>query len=143
MKLCRSCNTEKDELEFGKRTASKDGLAHKCKQCQKEYDAARLRDPKRMKARRDYQKTEKGKAAHNRAAKRWAAKNTVKRAAHILVGNAIRKGDIQPLPCEVCFNTHDVHAHHDDYAKPLEVRWLCSKCHNDWHRENGEGANAV
>ena len=95
-----------------------------------------------MKARRDYQKTEKGREAHNKATKRWIEKNTVKRAAHIIVGNAIRDGKLMALPCENCFSTHDIHGHHDDYAKPLEVTWLCNSCHNKWHRENGEGLNA-
>jgi len=143
MKLCRSCNTEKKASDFGKRSASNDGLAHKCKECQKEYDKKRLRDPKRMKMRRDYQKTENGKAAHNRATARWIEKNTIKRAAHIMVGNAIRDGKLTVLPCEVCFSTHGIHGHHDDYSRPLDVRWLCTTCHSLWHRDNGEGLNAT
>ena len=142
MKLCGTCKKEKIESEFGVRSASKDGLAKKCKDCQKQYDKQRLRDPKRMKMRRDYQKTETGKAAHNRAVKKWQESNTVKRAAHILIGNAIRDGKIIKQPCEECGIRFPVHAHHDDYAKPMSVRWLCDMHHNKWHRENGEGQNA-
>lgn len=141
MKLCRTCNTEKESKDFHKRKASKDGLAARCKSCQKKYDDARLRDPKRMEMRRQYQKTEKGREAHNRATKKWIEKNTIKRAVHILTGNAIRDGILIKKRCEVC-QAKKVHAHHDDYAKPLEVRWLCDKHHNDWHNENGEGKNA-
>lgn len=141
MKLCRTCNTERESSEFHKRKASKDGLAAKCKLCQKAYDDARLKDPKRMEMRRQYQKTEKGKAAHSRACKNWVEKNQVKRAAHILVGNRIRSGQLIRMPCEVCGN-EESHAHHDDYSRPLEVRWLCDDHHNEWHRINGEGKNA-
>ena len=142
MKLCGTCKIKKNEFEFGVRKASKDGLAAKCKECQKKYDNQRLNDPKRMKMRRDYQKTEAGKIAHNRATKKWSESNTVKRAAHILIGNAVRDGRIIKQPCEECGITFPVHAHHDDYAKPMEVRWLCDMHHNKWHRENGEGLNA-
>jgi len=141
MKICGTCKVEKNESDFGKRKASIDGLAAKCKSCQKEYDKKRLRDPKRMKMRRDYQKTEAGKAAHSKAVKKWADSNTVKRAAHILIGNYVRDGKILKQPCEKCRNPK-AEAHHDDYAKPLDVRWLCVDCHNKWHKENGEGKNA-
>lgn len=142
MKHCNICNTTKDDSEFHKRKASKDGLAARCKSCQREYDDSRLRDPKRMEMRRNYQKTEKGKSAHNKATKKWIEKNTIKRAVHIITGNAIRDGIITKRPCEVC-GRKDVHAHHDDYAHPLVVRWLCSIHHNEWHNEHGEGANAT
>jgi len=141
MKHCNSCGNDKCESEFGKRAASIDGLSAKCKLCQKEYDKKRLRDPKRMAARRDYQKTAKGKIAHNAAAKRWVEKNIIKRSAHIMVGNAIKSGLLKRLPCEVCGNKNS-HGHHDDYSKQLDVRWLCDFHHNEWHRENGEGLNA-
>lgn len=57
----------------------------------------------------------------------------------------------QTLPkqmfCENCgrarTNSHSIVAHHDDYARPLEVRWLCASCHQCWHVINGPGANKV
>ena len=36
MKKCKKCGIEKSLTEFGKRTASKDGLMYNCKQCKKE-----------------------------------------------------------------------------------------------------------
>lgn len=42
--------------------------------------------------------------------------------------------------CEIC-NSVKVVAHHDDYLKPLEVRWMCQAHHKQWHVKNGEGLN--
>lgn len=45
-----------------------------------------------------------------------------------------RRGKLVPKPCEVCGET-DVQMHHDDYRRPLDVRWLCAKHHRAHHRE--------
>jgi transposase-like protein len=31
-------------------------------------------------------------------------------------------------------------AHHDDYSKPLRVRWLCRKCHRRYHADEKSSA---
>lgn len=36
-------------------------------------------------------------------------------------------------PCEVCGTDERVHAHHHDYSRPLDVRWLCFRCHKGSH----------
>jgi hypothetical protein len=62
---------------------------------------------------------------------------------HTLVSNAVRQGQlVRPLVCEACGNIRRTWAHHDDYLKPLEVRWLCKPCHHQWHVTNGPGLNA-
>ncbi|MCC7194600.1 MAG: hypothetical protein IT356_03490 [Gemmatimonadaceae bacterium] len=61
---------------------------------------------------------------------RWNASNPEKRRAHSRLWEAIRAGSVvQQSACEVCASTMRVEAHHDDYAKPLSVRWLCKVCH--------------
>ena len=47
--------------------------------------------------------------------------------------NAIRTGKLLRCPCEIC-GIIEVEAHHDDYTKPLMVRWLCVKHHKEFHR---------
>ena len=62
--------------------------------------------------------------------------------AQNLLNRAIARGEVIPQPCEDCgaevYPAHDgrrgVHAHHDDYSKPLDVRWLCYACHGKEHR---------
>ena len=56
--------------------------------------------------------------------------------AHKKVARAIKGGRLIPGPCEVCGTRRNIHAHHDDYTKPLEVRWLCSSHHQIWHLTN-------
>lgn len=81
--------------------------------------------------------------AHNRDkvrywSKRYYAQNprqypvprAEKRAQHI-VEYEIRTGRLIPQPCEVCGEKAE--AHHDDYSKPLDVRWLCRIHHCALH----------
>lgn len=50
------------------------------------------------------------------------------------VTNAIETGKLIPQPCEICGTTKRIESHHDDYSKPLEVRWLCRKHHKQLTR---------
>lgn len=55
------------------------------------------------------------------------------------VRREIEAGRLQPKPCEVC-GAEKVDGHHDDYSKPLSVRWLCRKHHAEHHRNAKAGA---
>lgn len=50
------------------------------------------------------------------------------------VAKAIKGGVLTRLPCEVCA-AGKADAHHDDYSKPLDVRWLCRSHHQQHHRD--------
>lgn len=61
--------------------------------------------------------------------------------AHRKVNAALRTGRlVNPGFCENCRiieNKEDgtyINAHHDDYDKPLDVRWLCGSCHVRTHK---------
>jgi len=43
-----------------------------------------------------------------------------------------RRGKLLPQPCSSCQNPMS-QKHHEDYNKPLEVLWLCRKCHLSLH----------
>jgi len=59
---------------------------------------------------------------------------TTKQNARVKVFNAIRDGVLIRQPCEKCGAAY-AQAHHDDYQKPLDVRWLCASCHRLLHNE--------
>jgi ribosomal protein S27AE len=67
------------------------------------------------------------------ANRRYVERNPDRYKAHNAVSNALRDGKLTRGPCENC-GAPRAHAHHDDYSKPLEVRWLCSTCHGIEHR---------
>lgn len=57
-----------------------------------------------------------------------------KHRAHRAVADALKSGALKKLPCEVCGNRHSL-AHHDNYDKPLLVKWLCDRHHRARHIE--------
>lgn len=64
----------------------------------------------------------------------WRSRNPHKRKAHYLVQSAVRtRAMVKPMTCESCGTTANLEAHHEDYAKPLEVTWLCKSCHFNLH----------
>jgi len=157
-KVCFKCNFIKPLSEFYKHKQMGDGHLNKCKACSKidarknyienkehykEYDRNRANLPHRVQARADYAETLRGKEAGAKASAKWDRDNPIKKGATTIVRNAVRDGKItKPSACSSCDNSDGMlHGHHDDYAFPLVVRWLCPQCHSDWHKENGPGLN--
>ena len=55
-----------------------------------------------------------------------------KKNARSAVSRRVRSGKLTRQPCEVC-GMPNAEAHHEDYDKPLEVRWLCTSHHRALH----------
>lgn len=154
MKQCFKCGEEKPLTEFYAHPQMADGHLNKCKDCAKKdvlknrasrveyyraYDRDRFQNnPDRRAAtleanRRNYD-PRKASAANRRHRGRYPERYTAKNA----VNNAVRDGKLERQPfCEICGEPSQ-HAHHDDYSKPLDVRWLCGPCHRRVHREINE-----
>lgn len=84
--------------------------------------------------------TERWKRRNLAKKHRYKVRHPIKYKARNAVAYAIQKGRLFALPCESCGAQDDIHAHHDDYSKPLDVRWLCRECHIAHHEkfpENG------
>lgn len=91
------------------------------------YDA----DPDATRTRvQAYRSTEKGAAVR----KKPTLLDPAKVAARLAVRVAIKSGKMTRNPCEKC-GKPKAQAHHEDYSKPLEVKWLCPRCHGLEHRK--------
>lgn len=127
-KTCFKCKATKPITEFYVHPQMGDGRLNKCKTCARKdvnenyqanveryraYDKARSVLPHRVKSRNE----------------------PCKVAAHNAVRSAMASGALVRQPCEVCGRAK-TDAHHDDYTKPLAVRWLCRSHHAEWHANN-------
>lgn len=144
-KKCAGCGQVKPLSEFNRNRRNKDGLQDRCRQCFSEYNRRRYAsDPERFKAsarkRRD-QHPESDLETRLRA----CGKNPSKKNAQMAIDAALRCGAlVKPDVCYGCGKPatgRHLDAHHHDYGKPLEVVWLCKKCHRalDGNRRVEEG----
>lgn len=60
----------------------------------------------------------------------------IKDRARSYAGVYLRRGLLERQPCEVCGGEAEMH--HDDYSKPLEVRWLCRDHHMAHHQAEAQ-----
>jgi hypothetical protein len=60
------------------------------------------------------------------------------------VTKAIASGRlVRPSTCSECGTSCKPEAHHDDYSKPLGVRWLCRPCHLLFHERERASRQAA
>lgn len=135
---CGRCSTWKLPADFYKDARSPNGLKAQCKACHSE-GSIRSRDAEAHRARRreSAAKRHAEDPEHFRAQWRKRPRKTGPKVdARQIVHLALRIGAItRPEVCEVCAERKRLTAHHEDYQRPLQVRWLCYLCHAQEHRK--------
>jgi hypothetical protein len=130
MKRCFKCGESRPAEEFYPHPRMADGRLGKCKLCAKSdvavnrsanleriraYDRGRIKLPHRKALRSALVRTERREYPE-------------RHRARLMVYRAVRNGTLTRRPCERCGAVR-VEGHHDDYGKPLAVRWLCASHH--------------
>lgn len=119
MKICKTCNEKKRKKDF---YFYKTGYySSECKECHTKRTSINKKN--------NWRNPEKD----NECAKRWQKENREKYRVHLLTRKAKRDGSLKEKPCENC-GSNKAEMHHDDYTKPLKIRWLCRRHHRKIHR---------
>lgn len=138
MKRCSKCHELKLETEFYKDKRTKDWLKCQCKKCHCKTTIATRDEDKHRRSNKEYMRRQR-KNESDKVRAYWRTRKETdhqKLKARSLLNSAIRSGKIQRLSCcEKCGEVGPVYGHHNDYAKPLVVEWLCADCHGKRHRK--------
>jgi hypothetical protein len=142
-KRCRKCETIKpfDDFYFDFRVS--DYRRSECKECTRKADTDRwakklvtdlegvLKRRRRIRIHRVFKAKFKTPEYRKLVFARAKARHPEKAIALWKVHNATKSGKLKRKPCSVCGKKAE--AHHDDYSKPLNVRWLCRTHHIEHH----------
>ena len=122
-KVCPNCKQEKVAVEFGMDRRSKTGLKSWCKVCSNKH-------------RNDYRK--------KNPYQRYTFNSFIKETCRRFTSTLINYGFIEePDECEVCGSDERLHAHHLSYENPLDVVFVCHKCHNQIHNDEKENRKST
>ena len=122
MKKCFKCSKVKPISEFYRHSGMSDGRLGKCKHCTIKESIRRKKE-----------NIESYREWNRKWSLTWAKKNPEKIKAYKKVLHAVKTGKLIRKPCVKC--GQKAQAHHEDYSKPLIVKWLCPKHHSYEHKK--------
>ncbi len=126
LRRCKQCGKVKpiEEFHIAKVQKGKIVRPRLCAVCKTKKDAKRLRDERKQKP-----------VLIRERDKVYRQKSTYKRNQSSKLRDAVRQDIIKrPIKCSICNRKVPIDGHHDDYSKPLKVRWLCKRCHKKIHK---------
>lgn len=134
MHKCCRCGEEKMADSFYRDNSRSSGLQSRCKPC----CVASAKEWAKANPEKTAERYRKRDLRPDRKARRQARKTPEMQSAWSAVAAARKSGVLSSQPCEVCSADDMIEAHHDDYSKPLDVRWLCKSCHQKHHARVAE-----
>ena len=134
-KTCSTCACVLPLTAFSPHKGSSDGRQSRCRTCcNRVREESRRANPEPSRqAARLYNRRHR-KVKHERL-RLYNQAHPDRTAAVAAVQHAKYTGKLAPQPCEVCGATERIQGHHDDYSKPLDVRWLCAIHHKAVHMD--------
>lgn len=141
-KVCRGCGISCPLSDYYQHGYMADGRLNYCKECVKSRMRKQRRDDPRVLER------ERARGRQFDESKMVKYRTPAVRRAHSAVARAVRAGRLsRPSVCTECGSEGRVEAAHEDYSRPLDIRWLCRRCHCRWDhlapKTAGLEANAV
>lgn len=144
LKRCSMCASVKSLSEFVAVRAAKTGASAACKPCYNRQSSER-------RSRAEYKPTQRALSRRLYWAKRSAGsaplpprpiypqapKDPLRVKARSQVNNAVQSGRlVKPSQCQQCGASGRIDGHHYlGYGRPLDVLWLCTRCHGLEHRK--------
>ena len=140
-KTCSKCKTPRPITDFYKDRSQPTGHHYHCKFCKRDNNLRWSRENRNHVNQKQKESRERRPTAPERAREKqrlhWELR-TENASANGKLRRAVRLGRIEkPDNCSACGDampTRALHGHHEDYAKPLEVEWLCYSCHGAKHQ---------
>ena len=142
MRKCSRCKKEKNIQEFHKNKRQPQGYEYYCKECSRIFKLNVLSNGGNKKKYLELMRKANKKSywkdieESRRKKRNFYRKREMEYKANALLNVYIKRGKvIKKDICEDCYNKKAIDGHHEDYKKPLEVIWLCEKCHGRRHRK--------
>lgn len=154
-KKCKKCKKVKKVDEFYEDKRFKDGYFYMCRRCSCEKNKEWAKKNKEhlikyrslyydknkntllKKSKLYYEKNKKRMMKQSKERKKELLKTDYGKQQSKcwkLIERLIKQGKLKRKPCLICGNLRS-QAHHEDYAKPKEITWLCNKHHRELHRK--------
>ena len=135
---CSKCSQWLPSTEYYTDPRTPNRLKAQCKSCHTEGSLKTRNPDNARRINREYMARERTKDIEKfreRERNRLPAPPEKVKARSILNGAVLGGRVDKPTKCSKCGSPRRINGHHPDYDKPLDVIWLCAKCHHRHHAE--------